>query len=144
MKIKIIVCLSYLLVTSSLVGQKQGPCYAKKRMCDRRVYIDAYDKIAFDEESETYLLKSDYRTRFEGTCETCYRNNVLMERITIKNGKRDGSDTSFFKSGCIQSIQSHTLGIKNGKFLVFYDSTGRIASESNYLAGKKKWGICEF
>ena len=128
----------------SLFGQKQGPCYAKKRMCDRRLYVNAYDKVAFDEETQTYLLRSDYRTLFNGTCETCYRTNVLQERITIKNGKRDGSDTSFYSSGCIQSIQSYSLGVKNGKFLIYFDSTGRLTSEGNYLAGKKNGEFVDF
>lgn len=142
MKIKLLLLMSFAFF--QMIHGQRANCFAKKRMCDRRMYIDANDKVAFDEETATYLLKSDYRTRFEGTCETCYRNNVLMERITVKNGKREGSDTSFFKSGCIQSIQSHSLGVKNGIFLVFYDSTGRIKFESNYLLGKKNGQFLEF
>ena len=109
-KIIILLCVFY----STGINAQKTTCFAKKRMCDRRLYVDAYDKLAFDEETQTYFLKSDYRTRFDGTCETCYRNNVLTERITIKNGKREGSDTSFFKSGCLLVSKS---GANIGYFL---------------------------
>ena len=122
----------------SLFAQNQSPCIAKKRMCNNRLYTDANKKVAFDEEKQIYLVKSDLRTPFDGTCETCYRNNVLKERITIVNGKRDGSDTSFYASGCVQSIQQYSMGKKNGRFLFYFDSTGRISNASNYLQDKKQ------
>jgi antitoxin component YwqK of YwqJK toxin-antitoxin module len=55
------------------------------------------------------------------------------------DGYRDGTDTSYFKNGCRQSIQSFKLGKLNGKSTVFYESGKKereISHVNNMIQGE--------
>ena len=130
------ILLAIYFISFSNIWSQTNTCYQKKRMCDRKYNMNCYDKVSYDTDRDTYYSKGDFSMTFDGTCETCYRNGVLQERVTIKNGKRDGSDTSFFQSGCVQSVQAYVMGKMNGLNTVYFDSTGRIEREVSYLLGK--------
>jgi len=125
-------------------AQTMSPCGNKKVMAQPKVYLNCFDKIQFDEEINTYVLAKDGYSPFTGTCQTWNRGGFLIEQITCKNGKRDGRDTSYYASGCIQSVQDYVIGIKNGPQLVFFDSTGQIQKEVNYAMDKLNGASKEF
>ncbi|MBM3160480.1 MAG: toxin-antitoxin system YwqK family antitoxin [Bacteroidetes bacterium] len=124
---------------TSIFAQENSGCFNKKLICPQK-YKDCKDLVSFDEETNTYFSRRDYSILFSGTCITCYRNGVLREKITIVDGKRNGQDTSYYNSGCPQSIQNFVLGKLNGTSTVFYDSTGRkereITHSNNVVNGR--------
>jgi antitoxin component YwqK of YwqJK toxin-antitoxin module len=92
--------------------------------------------VAFDEEHNLYLLRKDYATPYNGTCVSCFPSFTIEEKLNFVNGRRQGTDTSFYQSGCLQSIQSYQIGLQDGPTYVFYDSTNRVQYEIWYQAGQ--------
>lgn len=125
-----------LTITLSSYAQN-SPCGNKLVYGDPTRYLNCYEKVAYDEVRNFYLLRKDLSTPFSGTCEACSMSGLVIERITVKNGKRDGVDTSYTDNGCISSIQSYTVGVPNGTFLIFNDTTGMLETEINYQMGKE-------
>jgi antitoxin component YwqK of YwqJK toxin-antitoxin module len=82
------------------------------------------------------LLRKDYATPYNGTCVSCFPSFTIEEKLNFVNGRRQGTDTSFYQSGCLQSIQSYQIGLQDGPTYVFYDSTNRVQFEIWYLAGQ--------
>ena len=117
------------------MGQKT-PCGTEHIKAQPKVFLNCRDKILFDEELNQYYLAKDGRTLFDGTCQTYNQGGFVIEELTCKNGKRDGQDHSYYGSGCVRSIQTYSFGVKNGPQQVFFDSTGQIQREENYLNGK--------
>jgi len=117
---------------TSILAQENSACFKKKLICPQK-YNDCKDLVSFDEETNTYFSKRDNSMLFSGTCITCYRNGVLQEKMTIVDGKRNGKDTSYYNSGCPQSIQNFSAGKLSGTSIVFYDSTGRKEREITHL-----------
>ena len=134
MKNLFVICL--LSIISSVFGQVKSPCGNIRKKSEPRRCLNCYDQVSYDEEINTYVLTKDGFTPFNGTCQTWNRSGYVLEELTCTNGKRDGIDTSFYGSGCVQSTQGYILGIKNGKHQVFFDSTGQLRKEENYLNGK--------
>jgi antitoxin component YwqK of YwqJK toxin-antitoxin module len=132
------------VVTFLSVAQEKSPCGNVRKKAEPKVYLNCTDKIMFDQEINTYVLEKDGFTPFNGTCQTYNRSGYVLEELTCINGKRDGIDNSYFGSGCIQSTQSHILGIQNGPQKVFFDTTGQLRVEKNYLNGKLHGRHCEF
>ena len=116
----------------NILAQESTPCYKRKRICPQK-YNDCRNLVSFDEESNTYLSKRDNSMLYSGTCISCYRNGVMQEQITIVDGKRNGQDTSYYISGCPQSVQNFVLGKLNGTSVVFFDSTNRIEREITHV-----------
>ncbi len=98
--------------------------------------VDCNEKLTYDENTNTILSQND-GSAFSGTCETCFSNGLLERRITFLDGKEDGSDTTFYRSGCRKVIRNHMRGEENGQWLYYYDSTASLAWEINYLVGEK-------
>jgi antitoxin component YwqK of YwqJK toxin-antitoxin module len=91
--------------------------------------------IGYDDISNTYLLRNDFSTPYTGFCVNCYPSNLLEEKLYFENGKRQGTDTSYYRTGCIQAIQSFQLGKEQGATYIFHDSTNLIAFEIWYQNG---------
>jgi antitoxin component YwqK of YwqJK toxin-antitoxin module len=125
-----------LLAINSVMSQEKSPCGNNRKKSSPRMCLNCYDQVAFDEEINTYVLTKDGFTPFNGTCQTWNRAGYVLEELTCVNGKRDGVDTSYYGSGCVQSTQGYILGIKNGKHQVYFDSTNQLRKEENYLRGK--------
>ena len=126
---QLIFCLS----NASLVfSQAVSPCGNTILKCDLRKVKNCYDFLAFDDQKNKYVLKSDYATPYTGKCATCHRNGNLEESLNIVEGYRDGIDTSYFDSGCPQSIQAYSMGKLNGKSTVYFKS-GRKEREINHV-----------
>mgnify|MGYP000524686323 FL=1 len=142
MKNLLILCL--LSTVSSVFGQVKSPCGNIRKKSEPRRCLNCYDQVSYDEEINTYVLTKDGFTPFNGTCQTWNRSGYVLEELTCTNGKRDGIDTSFYGSGCVQSTQGYILGIKNGKHQVFFDSTGQLRKEENYLNGKLNGLVQEY
>ena len=123
---------------------QKSPCGNLHKKAQPRVYLNCLDQIMYDEEINTYVLAKDGDTPFNGTCQSYNRSGFVLEELSFKNGKRDGVDTSYFSSGCVQSTQGYIIGIKNGAHKVFYDTTGQLRKEENYQDGKYHGRVCEF
>ncbi len=126
---QLIFCISN---ASVLFSQIISPCGDTIRKCDLRKVKNCYDFLAFDDQKNKYVLKSDYATPYTGKCATCHRNGNLEESLNIVDGYRDGIDTSYFDSGCPQSIQAYSMGKLNGKSTVYFKS-GRKEREINHV-----------
>lgn len=101
--------------------------------------VDCNEKLTYDQDADI-VYAGNYGKPFTGQCETCHMNGKLERRITFVNGKQNGVDTSYYASGCIQSVQSTILGEQNGQWLLYYDSSAYNAKpmwEMNYQAGEK-------
>lgn len=129
---KKLLALYFSWMSLTIWSQELSPCGNVIKKCQYKNFINCYDILSFDDQRNMYLLKRDYSTPYNGTCSTCYSNGNLEESLNIVNGYRDGIDTSYFKNGCRQSIQSFKLGKLNGKSTVFYES-GRKEREINHV-----------
>ncbi|MDP4797728.1 MAG: toxin-antitoxin system YwqK family antitoxin [Crocinitomicaceae bacterium] len=107
-------------------------------------YIDCNEELDYDEESNTVLKKAKDQVNitgaglpYTGGCETCFPNGLLERRITFVNGKENGVDSTYYKSGCLQVVRNHIQGAESGMWTYLYDSTGNVAWEMNYNLGQK-------
>ncbi|MEN9994299.1 MAG: hypothetical protein RL762_956 [Bacteroidota bacterium] len=130
----IVLSLLVLLRTVAL-AQIPEPCKTTRQACPRNNVKFCHESVAFDEEHNLYLLRKDYSTPYTGSCVSCYPSFTIEEKLNFINGRRQGTDTSFYKSGCLQSIQSYQIGLQDGPTYVYYDSTNRVQFEIWYNAG---------
>lgn len=133
---KLFLAISSWCLTFSLVSQTLSPCGNPKKKAEPKSCMNLYDQVSYDQEINTYVLTKDWYTPLNGKAQTWNRSGFVLEEITCINGKRDGTDTSYYSSGCIKAIQRHIIGIKNGTQLFFFDSTGQVNSEETYFNGK--------
>lgn len=141
--------IALLILSNQVLAQipeiKKTKCYEKAGGSGKRFnewecgklagVVDCNEKLTYDETSKL-VLSGNMGTPFTGTCETCHMNGLLERRITFVNGKENGSDTTNYKSGCIQVIRNHIQGVESGQWTFFYDSTSYIAWERNYNLGE--------
>lgn len=106
--------------------------------------VDCNERLEYDQDADiVYMNNRDMVNAgmagkpFTGTCETCHMNGVLERRISFVNGKENGVDTTYYKTGCPQVIRSHMNGQEHGQWLYLYDSTEYVAWEMNYMLGNK-------
>ena len=121
---------------SICIAQVPEPCLSSRQVCPMNKVKYCHETVAFDEEHNLYLLRKDYSTPYNGACVSCYPSLTIEEKLNFVNGRRQGTDTSFYKSGCLQSIQSYQIGLQDGPTYVFYDSTNRVQYEIWYQAGQ--------
>lgn len=126
---------------------KKDSCFKKAEMRKKQRYtewecgkiagvVDCNEKLELDPESNTVITKSGKKP-FSGDCETCHSNGIKERRVTFVNGKQNGTDTTYYQSGCVMVIRTHVQGAENGKHTFFYDSLGTVAWEMNYSVGQK-------
>jgi antitoxin component YwqK of YwqJK toxin-antitoxin module len=126
----------YLLCANLVVAQVPEPCKSTRQVCPTSNVKYCHESIAFDEDHNLYLLRKDYATPYTGNCVSCYPNFIIEEKLNFVNGRRQGTDTSYYKSGCIQAIQSYQIGVEQGATYIYYDSTNRVQFEIWYQNGK--------
>jgi antitoxin component YwqK of YwqJK toxin-antitoxin module len=140
----LLICFSFSLV-AQLEMSKKEPCWYKGAKRDSMRYvdfecgvllgvIDCNDKLEFDEGQNIFFAKGT-GTPYTGDCETCHNNGIREHLIHFVNGKEDGTDTTFYRSGCTMVVRSLVLGVENGRWIYYYDSIGRPAWIMNYLDG---------
>lgn len=135
--LKNILSLLFLLSICELsLAQVPEVCKSTRQPCPRTNSKFCHEHIAFDEDHNLYLLRKDFATPYTGTCISCYPSLVVEEKLNFVNGKRQGTDTSFYRSGCIQSIQSYQIGLENGATYIYYDSSNRVQFEIWYQNGQ--------
>lgn len=98
--------------------------------------VDCNEKLELDP-GTGMLLTQNFGSPFTGTCETCHRNGILEHRITFLNGREQGTDTTYYETGCTMVIRNHIEGKEHGQWTYFFDSLGRVAWEMNYNMGEK-------
>ncbi|MFM7005986.1 MAG: toxin-antitoxin system YwqK family antitoxin [Flavobacteriales bacterium] len=119
-----------------VAAQVPEPCRATRQVCPKANLVkNCQESVAFDDENNTYLLRKDYATPYNGSCVSCYASNIVEEKLTFSNGKRQGTDTSFYKTGCIQAIQTYQLGKEQGATYIYFDSTNHVQFEIWYQSG---------
>ena len=91
---------SLLCIFSQTSYTQKTPCFKRKKICNFQYLTNCYEKVAFDTASNRYYSRQNLGSFFDGTCTTCHRNGVVEQQITINEGKRNGTDTSYFPSGC--------------------------------------------
>src|SRR3989338_4171726 len=87
--------------------------------------VDCNEKLELDEASNTVITVSAKKP-FSGQCETCHMNGILERRVTFVGGKQNGTDTTYYASGCPMVIRTHVKGVENGHWAYFYDSLGTV------------------
>jgi antitoxin component YwqK of YwqJK toxin-antitoxin module len=117
-------------------AQVPEKCKVTRQPCPMNNSKFCHEHIAFDEDYNLYLLRKDFATPYTGTCVSCYPSLVLEEKLNFVDGKRQGTDTSYYKSGCIQSIQSYQIGLENGATYIYYDSVNLVHFEIWYQNGQ--------
>ncbi len=149
MKLKLIVLLSffYSFACGQIAEVKKMNCYDKINIRKKERFsdwecgklagvVDCNEKLTYDDNTKT-ILSGNIGTPFTGICETCHLNGLLERRISFVNGKENGTDTTYYKSGCPQVVRNHILGAEMGQWFYFYDSTQAVAWEMNYNLGLK-------
>ncbi len=116
--------------------QRKGQKFAEWECGKIPGIVDCNEKLTYDESTKT-ILSGKFGSPFTGTCETCHMNGLLERRITFVNGKENGIDTTYYRSGCPQVVRNHIQGMESGQWFYYYDSTNRVAWEMNYNLGQK-------
>jgi antitoxin component YwqK of YwqJK toxin-antitoxin module len=127
--------LIFFLAFCHSIFSQHTPCYKRKKICNFQYLTNCYEKVAFDSASNRYYSRQSLGSYFDGTCTTCHRNGVVEQQITINEGKRHGTDTSYFPSGCPYSSQTFVNGVIHGTSTSYFDSTNRIKSRVNHFMG---------
>lgn len=106
--------------------------------------LDCHENLEYDEQADIVLRRNNDMVNssgsgkpYSGQCETCHMNGILERRITFVNGKENGIDTSYYKSGCPQVVRNNIQGVRAGQWLYYYDSTEYLAWEMNFQLGEK-------
>jgi antitoxin component YwqK of YwqJK toxin-antitoxin module len=113
--------------------------------CGKAVgYIDCNEELTYDEANDIVLRQAKDLSNltgsgkpFTGKCEMCHYNGKIQRRVSFVNGKENGIDTTYYKSGCPQVVRNHIQGSPSGTWTYFYDSTNYTAWEMNYYLGEK-------
>lgn len=131
----------------STIGIKRGPCFQKSLdrigkkyvdwECDQTgKVVDCNEKLESDPGSNMVFSRSNGKP-FTGDCETCHNNGLREHVVHFVNGKVDGIDSTYYKSGCPQVVRSHIQGVENGTWTYFNDTSGLIAWQLTYQNGEK-------
>lgn len=105
--------------------------------CNEGLESDPGSNIVTKKAIGTEFLQ-DANKPFTGKCETCHHNGILERQVSFVNGKENGTDTTFYETGCPMVYRTHIEGVENGKWTFFHDTTvSIIAWEMNYFAGEK-------
>ena len=97
-------------------------------------FVDCNEELIYDEETNTVLKKPKDQVNiagggmpYTGGCETCFSNGMLERRITFVNGKENGVDSTYYKSGCLQVVRNYIQGVESGTWTYLYDSTRNLS-----------------
>ena len=134
--VKLCVFLCFHILAFGLIAQVPEPCQRTRQVCPMNNVKYCHESIAFDEDHNLYLLRKDYASPYTGNCVSCYPSFIIEEKLNFVNGRRQGTDTSYYQSGCIQAIQSYQIGVEQGATYIYYDSTNRVQFEIWYQNGK--------
>lgn len=106
--------------------------------------VDCNNELTYDEGNNTvYLQSSDMSNTaannrpFTGKCESCYMNGRTQRRVEFVDGKENGTDTTFYESGCPQIIRTLVQGVDHGTWYYMLDSTQMLGWEMSYNMGEK-------
>lgn len=98
--------------------------------------VDCNDKLQFDPGAKVVYSKKSGQP-FTGDCEMCFRNGIRQRVVHYIDGKTDGIDTSYYKSGCPQVVRNNIQGKENGTWTYYFDTSGIVAWKINYANGEK-------
>lgn len=133
--LKALLSLIFICFMTQQFHSQGTPCFKRKKICNYQYLTNCYEKVAFDSASNRYYSRQSLGSLFDGSCTTCHRNGVVEQQITIVDGKRNGTDTSYFPSGCPYSSQTFVNGVIHGTSTSYFDSTNRIKTKVNHFMG---------
>lgn len=136
MQVPVISLLITFLMLGTLRAQVPEPCRSTRQACPMKNVKYCHQTVAYDDLNNIYLLRKDYATPFTGSCVSCYPSLTIEEKLNFIEGIRQGTDTSYYQTGCIQSIQTYQIGLSEGPTYVFYDSLNVLQFEIHYKAGQ--------
>lgn len=129
------------------LNKRNAPCF--QRTLDRMAQdypiwecghnnsiVNCNQKLEYDPGSNTVYSKTSGNP-FTGDCEMCFRNGIRQRIAHFVDGKADGIDTSYYRSGCPQVVRNHNIGKENGTWTYYFDTSGIVAWKINYLNGIK-------
>ncbi|MDX1652943.1 MAG: toxin-antitoxin system YwqK family antitoxin [Brumimicrobium sp.] len=134
-------------LTGQITNMRNVPCFQKsldrygKRYVDWECdpsdpVVDCNENLESDPGSNLVLTRSSGRP-FTGDCETCHHNGLRERIVHFNNGRVDGTDTTYYQSGCPQVVRTHIDGVENGLWTYYNDSSGLEAWQINYFNGEK-------
>lgn len=137
--------ISYFSAYAQLGVEKREACWEKAAKRNTMRYapsdcgllpgvIDCNDKLEYDESQDIFFAKGSGKP-YTGDCETCHRNGIREHLIHFVGGKQDGVDTTYYETGCPMAIRSLALGVENGAWTYYYDSTAIPAWIIHYVNG---------
>lgn len=134
---------------SQLIGEigDRKPCFANsiERSGARYVdwecgksdqIVDCNERLESDPGSSVVLSRSS-GTPYTGDCETCHPNGIRERVVHFVNGRTEGTDTTYYPSGCAQVVRTHIDGIENSQWTFFNDSSGLEAWQVEFFNGEK-------
>lgn len=105
--------------------------------CNENLELDQNTNTVFRKANDTQFLQ-DANKPFTGKCETCHQNGILERQVAFVNGKENGTDITYYETGCEMVVRTHIQGEPQGKWIFYHDTTvSIIAWEMNYFAGEK-------
>lgn len=139
---------SYAQIEIKPTAKAGTPCYQKLQDIAKSKYfeyecgkiagvVDCNEKLEYEEQANIFYSKGS-GAPFSGMCETCHRNGILERRIHFVNGKEEGRDTTYYATGCPMVMREHTMGLENGTWTFYYDSTQIVAWRRSYFRGMKQ------
>lgn len=106
--------------------------------CDKIVgAVDCNEQLEYQEESNRFFSKGSGGP-FNGECVTCHQNGVLEHHIKFELGREQGTDTTYYYSGCPMLYRTLENGQETGTWTFFYDSTQQVAWIKEYGVEEKK------
>lgn len=145
--LSLIVCSTYMVHAQISGASNRGPCFQKsidrlgKRyvdwQCDERdAIVDCNEKLSQDPGSNIVRTRSS-GSPYSGDCETCHMNGLRERVVHFVNGRVDGTDTTYYQSGCPQVVRTHIEGVENGTWTYYNDTSGLVAWNIQYYNGEK-------
>ncbi len=145
--------ISLLFIVFSSFAQEEIPTFKKepcwKKSADRAgqryaqwecglsdTVVDCGEKLEMDPGTNTVFSRGT-ASPYTGYCETCHMNGLKQRTVYFVNGKQQGTDTTYYQSGCPQVVTSYVAGLENGVWTYYNDSSALEAWQIAYLDGQK-------
>lgn len=98
--------------------------------------VDCNERLESDPGSSVVLSRNS-GVPFTGDCETCHQNGKRERLVHFVNGRTEGTDTTYYPSGCVQAVRTHIDGVENGQWTYYNDTSSLEAWQIEFLNGEK-------
>lgn len=127
------------------IVQRKGQRFTDWECGKNPAVVDCNTGLELDEGSNTIYRKADNNQflqdankPFTGQCETCHPNGILERKVSFVSGKENGTDTTYYPTGCPMVIRTHIQGEEQGQWTYYHDTIVSLTAwEMNFFAGEK-------